>query len=83
MDAAAPGQTAFLRFDITGDGSWVMEARYNGQTLSSVAGGGPGTGFNLAIPIGGHTGSSLQFRLTVACTNHSVSAANLFGSRNP
>lgn len=83
IDAADPGQTAFLRFDITGNGGWTMEALYGGTQISSISGGGPGTGFNLAIPIGGHTGGNLTFRLTVACSNHSVSAENMFGSRNP
>ena len=83
IDAADPGQTAFLRFDITGNGGWKMEALYGGNPINSITGGGPGAGFNLPIPIGGHTGANLTFRLTVDCPNHSVSAANMFGSRNP
>jgi hypothetical protein len=83
LDASDPNQTAFLRFDITGNGGWKMEALYGGSPINSITGGGPGAGFNLPIPIGGHTGSNLTFRLTVDCSNHSVSASNVFGSRNP
>jgi hypothetical protein len=60
-----------------------MEALYGGTPIGSISGAASGH-FRLDFHIGGHTGSTLSFRLTAHCpATTNASASNLFGSRNP
>jgi hypothetical protein len=88
-----PNQTAFLDFDISYSSApvqWTMDALYgappttNSPVIGTVSGVGPGP-FRLSFHIGGLTGGSLQFRLSVPCppTSNTITASNLFGSRYP